>query len=110
LRDLLQKRVGDLLVDIFQVASLHVLVYAWLELRLFWLESPMPSSNVFYLGVPARMHSNNVPQVNAHSFQAKLRKWGDGFGKNRRQNKPQGNGLVKPVVATKALEPVSFTF
>lgn len=56
------------------------------------------------------MHSNNVPQVNAHSFQAKLRKWGDGFGKNRRQNKPQGNGLVKPVVATKALEPVSFTF
>ncbi|XP_032785718.1 uncharacterized protein K02A2.6-like [Daphnia magna] len=44
------------------------------------------------------MRSDNGPQFNAHSFQAKLRQWGVVWG-NSTPNYPQGNGHVEAAVA-----------
>lgn len=110
LRDPLPSRVfEDVSADLFQVGSLHFLVYAdrlsgWPVVHQ-WRHDPSAREvtqavieNFVDLGVPVRMRSDNGPQFHAHSFQTKLRQWGVVWGSST-PNYPQSNGHAEAAVA-----------
>jgi hypothetical protein len=80
----------DVSADLFQLGQLHVLVYAdhlfgW-PVAHQWRHDPSAREitqaiieNFVDLGVLVRMRSDNGPQFEPHSFQAKLRQWGVGW-------------------------------
>jgi hypothetical protein len=110
MRDPLPTRVfEDVSADLFQLGPLHVLVYAdrlsgWPVVHQ-WRHDPSAREvtqavieNFVDLGVPVRFRSDNGPQFEAHSFQAKLRQWGVVWG-NSTPNYPQSNGHAEAAVA-----------
>ncbi len=99
----------DVSADLFQVGSLHVLVYADClsggPIVHQWRHDPSAREvtqaiiEIFVeLGVPVRMRSDNGPQFEAHSLQTKLRQWGVRWG-NSTPHYPQRNGHAEAAVA-----------
>ncbi|KAI9551307.1 hypothetical protein GHT06_002507 [Daphnia sinensis] len=110
MRDPLPTRVfEDVSADLFQVSSLHVLVYAdrlsgWPIVHQ-WRHDPSAREvsqavieNFVDLGVPVRLRSDNGPQFEAHSFQTKLSQWGVAWGSST-PHYPQSNGHAEAAVA-----------
>jgi hypothetical protein len=110
MRDPLPTRVfEDVSADLFQVGSLHVLVYAdrlsgWPIVHQ-WRHDPSAREvtqavieNFVDLGVPVRLRSDNGPQFEAHSFQTKLSQWGVAWGSST-PHYPQSNGHAEAAVA-----------
>jgi hypothetical protein len=97
--------------DLFQLSPLHVMVYADRLSRCpvvhQWRNDP--SGNEFiqrvienfvsFRRVSVRMRSDNGPQFEANSFQAKLRQWGVIWG-NSTPHYPQSNDHAEIAVAT----------
>ena len=98
----------DVSADLFQVGSLHVLVYDGLSgwpIVHQWRPDPSAREvthaiieNFVDLGVPVRMRSDIGSQFEAHSLQTKLRQWGVRWG-NFTPHYPQSNGHVEAAVA-----------